>query len=118
MLIGNVIGYVFASVETIEKNEKKFHVLKIKCPTGKQPDQKSTFIECYLNESQLKYALFAKQGDIMYLTGELLVSVYMSKTGEPKSKIGMFVKTQKIIHSKKEKSDEESNVVIKDEIDW
>lgn len=114
MMVANVVGYVFAPVEKITKNDKSFHVLKIKCPNSKQSEHKSYFIECYLSDSQTKYANYAKVGDIVFLTGELIISSYISKTGEAKSKVGMFVKTQKIIHSSKEKPEE----APKEEIEW
>ena len=106
MLNATLIAYVFAPVETIEKNGKSFHVLKVKYIAGK--DQKPTYVEAYISDGQFKYAALAKAGDTVVLMGDLSVSAYTGKDGQPKAKLSLFVKSQKLISKEaKEPSKEE-----------
>jgi hypothetical protein len=107
MINATVIAYVFAPVETIEKNGKTFHVLKVKYNPGKE--QKPVFIEAYISDGQFKYASLAKAGDTVVLIGDLSVSAYTGKDGQPKAKISLFARSQKLI-SKEQKAEKGEDI--------
>lgn len=107
MIHCTLVAYVFAPIETIEKNGKTFHVLKVKYLPGK--DQKPVFVEAYISDGQFKYASLAKAGDTVVLIGDLSVSAYTGKDGQPKAKISLFTKSQKLI-SKEQKQEKEEDI--------
>ena len=108
MLNVTLVAYVFAPVESIEKNGKTFHVLKVKYYPGK--DQKPQFVEAYISDGQFKYASIAKAGDTAILLGDLSASAYMSKDNQPKVKLSLFVKSQKIISKEQKEAKEEADL--------
>jgi len=105
MIHVTLVAYVFAPVESIEKNGKTFHVLKVKYLPGK--DQKPVFVEAYISDGQFKYAALAKPGDTVILLGDLSVSAYMGKDGQPKPKVSIFVKSQKLVSKEKTEKGED-----------
>ena len=106
MLNVTLVAYVFAPIETIDKNGKSFHVLKVKYYPGKE--QKPIYVEAYISDGQFKYASLAKPGDTVVLVGDLSVSAYVNKENQPKPRLSLFVRSQKLISkdAKEEKQQE------------
>lgn len=102
MLSVTLVAYVFAPLESIQKNDKTFHVLKVKYYPGKE--QKPVYVEAYISDGQFKYASLAKAGDTVVLVGDLSVSAYVSKENQPRPRLSLFVRSQKLI-SKEQKPD-------------
>lgn len=111
MISVTLVAYVFAPLETIEKNGKSFHVLKVKYYPGKE--QKPIYVEAYISDGQFKYASLAKPGDTVVLLGDLSVSAYINKENQAKPRLSLFVRSQKLI-SKDSKEDKPQTA----EIEW
>jgi hypothetical protein len=107
MINVTLVAYVFAPLESITKNDKTFHVLKVKYYPGKE--QKPVYVEAYISDGQFKYASLAKPGDTVVLVGDLSVSAYINKENQPKARLSLFVKSQKLIskEAKEEKQEQE-----------
>ena len=112
MLIANFTGYIFSPAEMKTHNDKSFFVMKVKVPIQKN----NVFIECYLNEGIFKYAKDMEKDSQVFIHGDLLISAYTSKEGQPQPKVHCQVKHIKTL-TKPQKKEEKSSDDIPG-IDW
>jgi len=110
MLSVTLVGYVFQAVETRTHNEKTFHSLKVKVSQSKNS---YIYVDCFVNEGILKYASLIEKDSTVLIFGDLSISAYTTKQGEPAPKIHCQVKSIKLISKPQVKQKE-----LDQEIPW
>lgn len=107
MLSATLVGYVFQAVETRTHNDKTFHAMKLKLSQNKNS---YIYVDCFVNDGILKYASTIEKDSTVLIFGDLSVSAYTNKQGEPCPKVHCQVKSIKLIakaHPKEKEMEQE-----------
>jgi len=115
MFLGTLVGYVFQPVETKTKDDKSFHVMRVKVA---QTKNNYLYFDCFVNESIFKYASTIEKDSLVLIYGDVSASAYINKKSEPTAKLHCQVKHIRTISKPQPKEPVDLIKEIGDDIPW
>lgn len=100
MFTAQVTGYLGADAKVTTKEEKTTISFSVS-PMGKTDGEVTTWINCFLNRSS-GVVEFLKKGTLVYLSGDLKVSVFQKENGDVIPSINLSVNKVELLPSRKD----------------
>lgn len=90
-----VLGYVYSPVTTKSTEERSYNVFKIRYQQNKSNYQ---FVDVFVSDGQAKYLANIEKGNMVLVSGEMVVNGYINKEGQAAVKATISAKSLKIIN--------------------